>query len=115
MTKILVLGASGYIGSHLVPRLVAAGHQVRAASRHREVLEGRGWAGVEIVEADALWEPSLDAALDGVEVAYYLVHSMASGRDYAERDRRAAELLAPQGACCATCRRPTSAGRPGLI
>lgn len=90
MTKILVLGASGYIGTNLVPRLVEAGHEVRAASRHREVLEGRHWAGVELVEADAFSAESLDAALDGIEVAYYLVHSMASGRDYAEQDRRAA-------------------------
>ena len=93
MAKVLVLGASGYIGTHLVPRLVGAGHEVRAASRHREVLEGRGWSGVEVVEADALSAESLDAALEGIEVAYYLVHSMASGRDYAERDRRAAETF----------------------
>ncbi len=93
MAKVLVLGASGYIGTHLVPRLVGAGHEVRAASRHREVLEGRGWSGVEVVEADALSAESLDAALEGIEVAYYLVHSMASGRDYAERDRWAAETF----------------------
>lgn len=90
MTRILVLGASGYIGSHLVPRLLATGHIVRAASRHREVLEARGWSGVEIVEADALSAATLDAALEGIEIAYYLVHSMASGGDYADRDRRAA-------------------------
>jgi uncharacterized protein YbjT (DUF2867 family) len=90
MSTILVLGASGYIGSHLVPQLAAAGHRVRAASRHREVLEARGWTGVEIVQADALSAASLDTALAGIEVAYYLVHSMASGSDYAERDRRAA-------------------------
>jgi len=90
MSNILVLGASGYIGTHLVPKLAAAGHRVRAASRHREVLEARGWTDVEIVEADALSAPSLDAALDGIEIAYYLVHSMASGSDYAARDRRAA-------------------------
>jgi len=93
VTKILVLGASGYIGTHLVPRLVASGHRVRAASRHREVLEGRGWSGVEIVEADARSATSLDAALDGIEVAYYLVHSMASGSDYAKRDREAATIF----------------------
>ncbi len=90
MASILVLGASGYIGTHLVPRLVAAGHRVRAVSRHREVLEARGWRSVEIVEADALDETTLGAALRDIEVAYYLVHSMASGAGYAERDRRAA-------------------------
>ncbi len=90
MTKILVLGASGYIGSHLVPRLLSAGHDVRAASRHPEVLEARGWQGAQVVGADAMSGESLEIALDGIEVAYYLVHSMASGSDYAERDRRAA-------------------------
>lgn len=90
MSNILVLGASGYIGTHLVPKLVHAGHHVRAAARHREPLEARGWTDVELVEADALSESSLDAALEGIEVAYYLVHSMGAGSDYAERDRRAA-------------------------
>ena len=90
MSNILVLGASGYIGTHLVPRLAHAGHSVRAAARHRQPLEARGWTDVELVEADALSAPSLDAALKDIEVAYYLVHSMGAGSDYAERDRRAA-------------------------
>ncbi|MEZ4552837.1 MAG: DUF2867 domain-containing protein [Dehalococcoidia bacterium] len=88
--RVLVFGASGYIGSHLVPRLSAAGHAVRASSRSADSLTGRGWESVECVAADALDPESLAAALDGIEVAYYLVHSMASGRDFAARDRRAA-------------------------
>ena len=87
----LVLGASGYIGTHLVPRLAARGYRVRAASRRREALEARGWDGVEIAEADALDEASLERALAGVEIAYYLVHSMAAGRDFAALDREAAD------------------------
>jgi uncharacterized protein YbjT (DUF2867 family) len=87
---VLVLGASGYIGSHLVPALSGAGYRVRAASRHREVLEGRGWDGVELVEADALDRGSLDRAMEGVDAAYYLVHSMAAGRDFPRIDREAA-------------------------
>lgn len=87
---VLVLGASGYVGTHLVPRLVAQGYLVRAASRRRDVLEARGWDGVEIVEADALDEVSLGRALSGIEIAYYLVHSMAAGRSFAELDREAA-------------------------
>ena len=87
---VLVLGASGYVGSHLVPRLVEAGHTVRASSRNAEVLEARGWEGVECVSADALNRESLEAAMAGVEVAYYLVHSMAAGADFAARDRQAA-------------------------
>ncbi len=90
MSNILVLGASGYVGTHLVPELAARGHRVRASSRRRDTLEARGWEGVEIVAADALDGTSLDAALDGVEIAYYLVHSMAAGRRFAEIDRVAA-------------------------
>jgi uncharacterized protein YbjT (DUF2867 family) len=89
--KILVLGASGYIGSHLVERLAAAGHSVRAAARRREVLEARAWSGVECVVADALDAESLAAALEGIEVAYYLVHSMGGGSGFANRDKQAAE------------------------
>ncbi len=88
--SVLVLGASGYIGTYLVPRLVARGHRVRASSRRRDTLEARGWDGVEIVEANALDADSLARALEGIEVAYYLVHSMAAGRDFASRDREAA-------------------------
>ena len=91
--SVLVLGASGYVGTHLVPRLAERGYRVRAASRRRETLEARGWEGVEVVEADALDAESLGRALDGVEVAWYLVHSMAAGADFAERDRLAADLF----------------------
>ena len=90
MSNILVLGASGYVGTHLVPELAARGHRVRASSRRRDTLEARGWEGVEIVAADALDPASLDVALDGIEIAYYLVHSMAAGARFAEIDRAAA-------------------------
>ncbi len=86
----LVLGASGYVGTRLVPRLVDAGWQVRAAARSRETLVAHEWQGVELVEADALVPASLDAVLDGVDVAYYLVHSMAAGRDFGRLDLEAA-------------------------
>ena len=90
----LVFGATGYIGSNLVPLLAAVGRQVRASARNVEVMEARGWHGVELVRADALDPPSLANALAGVDVAYYLVHSMAAGRDFAAIDRRAAENFA---------------------
>ncbi len=90
----LVFGASGYVGTNLVPRLARAGLRVRAAARNRKVLEARGWADVELVEADALKPETLDAALAGVEVAYYLVHSMAAGRDFGHFDLAAADHFA---------------------
>ncbi|MXZ62089.1 MAG: SDR family oxidoreductase [Chloroflexi bacterium] len=90
MSNILVLGASGYVGTHLVPALVDRGHRVRASSRRRDTLEARGWNDVEVVAADALDGASLDRALEGIEIAYYLVHSMAAGARFAEIDRAAA-------------------------
>ncbi|MFO1412446.1 MAG: SDR family oxidoreductase [Burkholderiales bacterium] len=88
--RILVLGASGYVGTHLVPYLAARGHRVRAAARRLEALTVRGWDGVECVAADALDPASLDRALAGIDVAYYLVHSMASGPSFPRLDREAA-------------------------
>lgn len=86
----LVFGASGYIGSNLVPALTARGQRVRAAARNRSVLEAKGWGDVELVEADALDPASLPAALEGVDTAYYLVHSMASGKRFGSIDLVAA-------------------------
>ena len=86
----LVFGASGYIGSNLVPFLAHQGLRVRAVSRNRAVLEGREWAGVECASADALQPASLDAVLADVDVAYYLVHSMAAGDNFGALDLEAA-------------------------
>jgi uncharacterized protein YbjT (DUF2867 family) len=91
MTRALVFGASGYVGTNLVPYLVARGATVRAAARRREVLDARGWPDiVERVRADALVPDSLPAALEGIDVAYYLVHSMGAGPDFPRLDRAAA-------------------------
>ena len=90
-TRVLVLGASGYVGTHLVPFLAARGFALRAAARRREALEARGWKDVEVVQADALAPETLDTALAGIDVAYYLVHSMAAGRDFPRLDRVAAQ------------------------
>jgi hypothetical protein len=90
----LVFGASGYIGSHLVPRLLAEGIAVRASSRNRASLEARGWQGAELAEADALDPASLDQALAGIDTAYYLVHSMGAGKDFGRLDLEAAANFA---------------------
>lgn len=89
--RVLVFGASGYIGTNLVERLIGSQRPVRASGRKREVLEGRGWHGVELIEADALKSETLAPALADVDVAYYLVHSMAAGRDFARLDLQAAD------------------------
>ena len=90
MTRILILGASGYVGGHLAPRLAAEGFEVRAAARRVDALNARGWDGVECVRADALDPASLRDVLSDIDVAYYLVHSMASGGNFSDLDRRAA-------------------------
>lgn len=90
---VLVLGASGYVGTHLVPYLAARGHRVRGAARRADALAARNWSGVEIVGADALDPASLDRALAGIDIAYYLVHSMASGPGFPRVDRDAARVF----------------------
>ena len=86
----LVFGASGYIGSNLVPFLLAQGCEVRASSRNKKVLESRGWDKAELAEADALVAETLDTVLADVDIAYYLVHSMAAGDEFPELDAVAA-------------------------
>lgn len=85
--RVLVTGATGYIGGRLVPRLLAKGHHVRCVARNPQRLRGYDWPGVEIVPGD-LEEPDLFwNVCDNIDVAYYLVHSMASGQAFRERDR----------------------------
>ncbi|MFN8010196.1 MAG: SDR family oxidoreductase [Holophagaceae bacterium] len=84
--KVLVTGATGYIGGRLVPRLLAEGHRVRCVARDATRLAGHAWEGVETREADLAEAEALPAVLEGVEVAYYLVHSMAVGQAFRERD-----------------------------
>lgn len=92
--KILVTGATGYIGARLVPRLLSAGYHVRAVSRSLQKLQGCKWAShqnVELMPADVLDEKALLEACQGCNVAYYLVHSMNSQhRDFAKADRQGA-------------------------
>ena len=92
--RCLVTGATGYIGGRLAPRLLAEGHQVRCLSRTTGRLRDVPWAGdVEIVEGDLAKPDTLPAALDGVEVAYYLVHALGQG-EFEAADRLAAENFA---------------------
>jgi len=104
MTKsdlILVTGATGYVGGRLVPRLVEAGYRVRCLARDPERLKDRPWRTsspkgeqVEVAKGDALDKESLVAAMQGVSVAYYLIHGVKGGKVYAERDMRAARNFA---------------------
>jgi len=91
--RVLVTGATGYIGGRLVPALLAAGIAVRCVARLPERLAGR-FDGAEVVRGDVFDEASMVAAMDGIDIAYYLIHSMSSDRrDFAQSDRVAAEIF----------------------
>jgi uncharacterized protein YbjT (DUF2867 family) len=88
---ILLTGATGYVGGALLPTLLEAGHRVRCLVRDPDRardLDDRA----ELVRGDVVEGTGLRAALDGADVAYYLVHSMGGDgdEDFTERDRRAA-------------------------
>ncbi|HEX7279473.1 MAG TPA: NAD(P)H-binding protein [Solirubrobacterales bacterium] len=97
---IAVAGATGYIGGLLCGRLREEGQPVRALARHPERAKELGEAGCELCRADVLEPETLEPALEGVEIAYYLVHSMGRGSDgdFAERDHRGAENFAAAAA-----------------
>ncbi|MFN0181654.1 MAG: SDR family oxidoreductase [Gemmatimonadales bacterium] len=97
--RVLVSGATGYIGGRLVGRLLERGHRVRCLVRDRSRLEGRPWEGaVEIVTGDVLDPGSLAAAMEGVAIAYYLIHGLAGGADFHRRDVQSAANFAAQAA-----------------
>ncbi len=91
---ILLTGATGYVGGRLLRALEAKGARVRCLARRPEYLRPRVGAGTEIVQGDVLDAKSLKVALHDVRTAYYLVHSMATGRNYADDDRRGATAFA---------------------
>ena len=93
--RVLVTGATGYIGGRLVPLLLERGHEVTVLVRDPRRVERRSWTDLVRVRAgDLLDAASLAGAFDGMDTAYYLVHSMYSGRDFARRDREAATNFA---------------------
>jgi uncharacterized protein YbjT (DUF2867 family) len=91
---IVLTGATGYVGGRLLPALLDAGHDVRCVVRRPERADLPD--GARVVRGDVLSGDGLDAALDGADVAYYLVHSMGGANgdgDFAGRDRRAARTF----------------------
>ena len=93
--RCLVTGASGYIGGRLVPELLTAGYTVRCMARDPGKLSDRPWSDdVEIAVADAMDEGAVRRALEHVDVAYYLIHSLGTDASFEQRDRTAAETFA---------------------
>jgi uncharacterized protein YbjT (DUF2867 family) len=91
--RVLVTGISGYVGATLAPRLLRDGHELRGMSRHPRESE----LGIPVLEADAVSGAGLEQALDGVDVAYYLIHSMeasSANGAFDDLERRSAENFA---------------------
>ena len=89
--NIFVTGATGYIGGQLVPRLISEGHQVTCLARNPQILKDRRWENIQIIQGDVLELESLRPAMEKIDVAYYLIHSMAGGKQgFEERDEIAA-------------------------
>jgi uncharacterized protein YbjT (DUF2867 family) len=92
--KILLTGVTGYVGATLAPRLLRDGHELRGMTRRPErAAEGLGF---ELVRADAVSGEGLERAMDGIEVAYYLIHSMEPSTDgaFGARECSSAENFA---------------------
>src|SRR6266498_3205413 len=92
---ILVTGATGYIASRLIPRLLDAGYRVRCLAREPRRLNGRAWfRDVEVIQGDVTIPSTLHAALEGVHTAYYLIHNMTYGHGYTALELDSARVFA---------------------
>ena len=93
--KCVVTGATGYVGGRLIPELLAAGHEVRVMVRHPERLRDFPWIDqVEVAVADATDQEAVELALEGMDVAYYLMHSLGSGPDFEATETAIAHAFA---------------------
>lgn len=92
--RVLVAGATGYVGGRVVPELLARGHEVVCGARSPAKLDDRPWRDqVEVAALDVFDPASLEAACQHIDAVLYLIHSMGGDGDFAERDRRAAANL----------------------
>jgi uncharacterized protein YbjT (DUF2867 family) len=92
--KILVTGGSGYVGGRLISLLEQRGEVLRCMARRPETLKSRVGEATEVVHGDVLQPDSLTDSLNGIETAYYLVHSMGTGRNFEDDDREGARNFA---------------------
>jgi len=95
--KVLVTGATGYVGGRLVPKLLEQGYSVRVLAREPHRLDGVPWHDdVEIIQGDLQVRSDVARAVSAVDVVYYLVHSMSSAGDFEVIERRVATLVAEE-------------------
>ncbi len=97
--RALVLGATGYIGGRLTPRLLSAGYRVRVLARDAARAASFPWGpDCEIVEGSADDADAVARATDDVDVVFYLIHSMGAGKGFEDADERAARTVAEAAA-----------------
>ena len=90
----LVTGASGYIGGRLIPDLLAKGYRVRVLARNARRLQEHSWVKqVEVIEGDAFDTKVVEKALNGVDVAYYLMHSLMEKNDFESQEMKMADIF----------------------
>lgn len=89
--SVLLTGATGYVGGRLLPVLESQGLAIRCITRRPEALHGSVGPNTEVMQSDLSSAHEIEAALGGIDVAYYLVHAMAGAGDFARRDRETAE------------------------
>src|SRR5687767_3968698 len=89
--RILLTGATGYVGGRLLPVLEARGHEVRCLARHPANLASRVGPGTEVIAGDVMNPASLARALEGIETAYYLVHAMGDASGFERRETTGAQ------------------------
>lgn len=94
MTRILLTGATGYVGGRLLPLLESAGYHVSCMSRNPKRLAGRTGPNTQVVTVDVHDRDSLLQAMQGIDVAFYFVHAMGDDEDFEEREKTAAENFA---------------------
>jgi uncharacterized protein YbjT (DUF2867 family) len=104
MTRILLTGATGYVGGVLLPELEGRGYEVRCLARRPGKLTGKTGPDTEVMVGDATEPADLARACAGIDVAYWLVHSMESGVDFERADRLAAERFATAAAAAGVTR-----------
>jgi uncharacterized protein YbjT (DUF2867 family) len=89
--KILLTGATGYVGGRMLPRLEAAGYNLRCLARIPERLKPQVKPSTEVIKGDVLDFSSLEAAFEGINIAYYLVHSLTASKAFEREEYAAAE------------------------